>query len=372
MPEPLVPAYGTATLAELVPSLAAAMEVPGFGENVLGIPASDRYVVMMVDGLGDLLLDEEAERAPYLAGLASAAAEFTCGVPSTTATSLTSLGTGLSPGQHGIAGYSFRHPFSGGLLNALTWEDGLSGLDVQPRLTAFERLAKAGVQVSLVVPARFKGTGLTVAGLRGGRVVGVPDENAVGPRVERAAQSAASGAKALVYFYERSLDHTGHARGWRSPEWRAALERVDALATALRATLPDDVRLVVTGDHGMVDVPAAAQMVVETVPDLMAEVDLLAGEARLRQAYTTRPEKVARRWRGVLGEAAWVRTRAEAIDEGWFGPLGYGLAPRFGDVLAAMSGSRALMTLAQPNELALIGMHGSLTAAELRVPLLIG
>ena len=373
MVHPLVPAYGESTLGEVVPSIAAAQGVPGRWENVLGLPEASRYVLLMVDGLGELNLVESSGDAPYLSTVWASPASrgITSGAPSTTATSLTSLGTGLAPGQHGVAGYSFRNPVTGGFLNALAWEEGLSGYDVQPQLTAFERLVAEGVQVSSVCPARFEGSGLTEAGLRGPRFVSVPDEDDLSRRIDWVVQGATAGPRSLVYFYERYLDHAGHGVGWRSDAWRAQLTRVDAMAALLRARLPDDVRLVVTGDHGMIDVPDTHRLVIEDEPDLAAGLDLVAGEGRLRQVYTGEPDAVASRWRDVLGDRAWVRTRDEAVDEGWFGPLGRGMGPRFGDVVAALRGEWAIMTTTQEKEFGLVGMHGSLTALEMRVPLLV-
>lgn len=368
--DPVLPRYDGGALSDLVPSIAAHLGLPG-AQDALGLPAAERWVILLVDGLGRHQLDAAAADAPYLAAAAATGRTITTVAPSTTATALTSLGTGLAPGEHGVAGYTFRNPFGTGLLNALVWEPGLSGLDVQPRLTALERLAKAGVQVARAMPARFAGTGLTEAGLRGGGFVGVVDEADLERRVEQVVDAALAGDRTLVYCYERSLDHTGHNVGWQSPEWSAALRRVDALAAALRAALPGDVRLVVTADHGMVDVPASGQIVVEDVPDLAAEVDLIGGEGRLRQLYTPSPDAVAARWRAVLGERAWVRTRDEAVDEGWFGWVAPQLAARFGDVLVAAGGENAVMSRTFPNEINLVGMHGSLTPAEMLVPLLV-
>ena len=138
----------------------------------------------------------------------------------------------------------------------------------------------------------------------------------------------------------------------------------------LRAALPGDVRLLVTGDHGMVNVPDDSRLVVEDEPDLLAGVTALAGEGRFRQLMTADPAAVADRWRDRLGERAWVRTRTEAIEDGWFGQVSPRLADQFGDVLVAMANDGAVMSRALPKELTLVGMHGSLTAAELDVPLL--
>lgn len=370
MSGPLVPDYGRSTLADLVPAIAAASGVSGW-TDALGLPSAQRWVLLLVDGLGDMNLAAAAEHAPYLASLRGRT--LTSAAPSTTATSVTCIGTGLPPGQHGIVGYSFRHPFAEGALNALAWEPELSGLDVQPRLTAFERLSGSGVQVSSVSPARFEGSGLTTAGLRGARFFGVADETDAEARLNFTTLGAAMGERSLVYHYERSLDACGHALGWQTPEWRATLGEIDAFALRMREALPDDVRLVITGDHGMIDSPNERWVIAEDVPGLCSDLTLLAGEARLVQLYAepAHVDAVAARWRSVLSDRAWVVTRDEAIAAGWFGPVDARIAQRIGDVLVVMRDDWSVMTRSRPGEFSLVGMHGSLTEAEMHVPLLV-
>lgn len=371
--EPLLPDYGISTLAEVVPGIAARLGSRAH-TDVLGLPDAARWVLLMIDGLGAINLAETAERAPFLAAAWASGNHrtITSAVPSTTATSISCLGTGLTPGQHGMVGYSFRSPLDGELLNALTWREGHSGLDVQPQLTMFERLTADGIGVASVSPARFEGTGLTDAALRGARFIGVPDESDVAARVGWASDAAVAGDRTLVYVYERFLDHAGHSSGWRSHEWLDTLTHVDTLARRLRDALPDDVRLVVTGDHGMMDAPRSAWIVAEDEPGLTDDVALIGGEGRFRQLYTPRPEHVAARWADRLGDTAWVRTRDEALDAGWFGPtLARGVRERIGDVLVVMRGDAAVMTTTQPREFGLVGMHGSLTPQEMLVPLVV-
>ncbi|MGC4153948.1 MAG: alkaline phosphatase family protein [Propionicimonas sp.] len=369
MSEPVIPAYGTGTLAELLPAIGAQLGVPG-ASDPLGLPAADRYVVLLIDGLG-WHQREHWDVAPFLSGLAGR--PITCGVPSTTATSITSFGTGLAPGQHGIAGYSFRYPATGQVLNTLQWASGVHPLDVQPQLTYLERLASAGIRTATVGPARFAGSGLTTVALRDGTFLGVADEDDHPQRIDLASDAARGGDRSLVYVYERSLDHTGHGRGVGSLQWRAALARCDELARALRDALPEQTRLVITGDHGMINVPETARLVVEDEPELLSGVGSFAGEGRFRQLYTApgQTESVLRRWQERLGEDAWVVSRRQAFEAGWFGPMNPRVEERFGDVLVAMRGDGAVMTRTLPKEFSLVGMHGSLTAAEMTVPLLV-
>ncbi len=365
---PVVPAYGTSTLADLLPSVGARLAVPGCSD-VLGLPAASRYVVLLVDGLGSVLPDGALTAAPELHRAWPTAIRLTAGVPSTTVTSLSSLGTGLPPGSHGIAGFSFRRPGGADVFNALLWRDDPDPLVVQPHPSLFERATAAGVVATRVLPIRFFGSGLTEAGLRGGRFVAETDDD--GGRIDAVRCAADSGDRTLVYHYVRELDHTGHTLGIGSTAWRRRLALVSTFVGRLRAALSDDVVLLVTGDHGMLDVPGHHRLIAEDDPVLTRGVDLLAGEARFRQLYTSEPDAVADRWATRLGERAWVRTRPRAIAEGWFGTVDPRVADHFGDVVVAMRSDWAVLTTSFPKEHDLVGMHGSLTETEMSVPLLV-
>jgi len=367
----VLPAYGSSSLVNLMPSIGARLAVPGYHADLLGLPEARRYVVVLVDGLGWHLIRRNLRAAPYLASLLGDADPITVAVPSTTATSLTSLGTGLPPGQHGMVGYTSRVPQTREILNALTWESDLVASAFQTRVTFFEQAAEDGVAVSSVALERFESSGLTEAALRGAEFVPFENEREEEQRVELVVSSAGRGERTLVYAYERELDHRGHLNGCESAAWADQLSRIDRLCERMRAALDDDVALIVTGDHGMVDIPAERQILVEDSPDLVAGVSAIAGEGRFRQLYVDDdvPERVAARWSAVLGPRAWIRTRDEAIEEGWFGPVEEDIRERYGHVLVALRDRYAVMTRQFPRELALIGMHGSLTPDEMVVPL---
>ena len=365
-----LPAYGTGSLADILPSIGAHLGVPGAVDR-LGLAAAERYVVLLVDGLGAEQLRTFAEHAPFLAGLPERT--ITSSVPSTTATAVTSLGTGLPPGAHGLAGYSFWYPPIRDVLTTLRWPSGVSGEDVQPQLTYLERLTGAGVECGTVAPAPFARSGLTTAALRGARFWAVGNEADPAARLQLVTSAVEVGDRSVTYCYERSLDHAGHPHGVGSAQWLAALGWADGLARRLREALDDSVRVVVTGDHGMINVPPDARLIVEDHPTLLRDVTALAGEGRLRQLMVAEgtADAVAARWRDALGERAWVLTREEAVADGWFGDLAPRFAGRFGDVLVAMADEGAVMTRRLPRELGLVGMHGSLTPAEMLVPLLV-
>jgi hypothetical protein len=366
---PVMPGYGENSLADLSDSLLASLGVPGAG-NPLGLAPASRVCVLLVDGLGWDLLRAHRSAAPFLAGLMETGCWLTAGFPSTTVTSLGSLGTARPPGQHGLLGYQVRVPETGLLLNALRWDKAIDPVAWQPGSTVFERCAAAGIAAIRVAAGAFRNSGLSVAAMRGADYRAA---DTLGALVARTVSALAEGRPALVMAYTGDLDATGHAWGCTSPAWRFQLGYVDRLVEQLAAVLPAGTALYVTADHGMVDVPASERIDADAVPELRDGVALLAGEGRARHVYAApgATADVLARWQATLGDNAWVVSRDQAVEEGWFGSVAPRAGARIGDVVAAMRGRSAVVaTQAEPRESALVGMHGSLTPDEQRVPLL--
>jgi hypothetical protein len=373
MPQPDI---GIPYLADVVPSVLAAMGVAGFG-NRLSLPEGiSGACVLLVDGLGAELLDTYAADAPVLAGMRGQTLQV--GFPSTTVAGLAALGTGCRSGEHGMVGYSFRLP-AAGMVNALRWRPHPWGADlrdevppekVQPLPTTFERAASAGVAVSVISGAEFDGSGLTRAVLRGGRYVGV---QALGDLA--ASVRAAVNDRGFCYGYHAEVDLLGHLYGPGSTAWRMQLRQVDRLVESVVERLPPGGLLAVVADHGMVAVDTADHVDLDDSEPLLDGVQAIGGEPRARHVYTEdgAQDPVLAAWREILGERAWVVSREEAIAAGWFGErVTDNVRPRIGDVVAAARGTAALVRRnVEPLESSLIGHHGSLTSAEQRVPLLL-
>ncbi|MGI9085329.1 MAG: alkaline phosphatase family protein [Aeromicrobium sp.] len=369
-PAPAAEQYGPQgrhTLAELLPSVGGALGVPGF-TDALGLPEAPRFVVMLVDGLGSHLLREHAASAPFLASL-SGTDDLVCGVPSTTATSLTSLGTGLRAGEHGMVGYTSRVPATGERLNSLTWDQPVVPEQWQPHRTVLELLQDEGVTAAAVNDAKFASSGLTLCSQRGVPFHGV---KSTWERLDVVVDVVESSPHGVVYAYESLLDHTGHAKGCTSQEWRDALTAVDADIAEMRAALPVDTVLLVTADHGMIDLPHDGRFDLDLHPALRDDVVMVAGEARFRHVYTRSgaAEDVAARWSDLLGDRAVVSTQ-EGLDD-WFGPIAPEVRGRIGDVVVASLGDFAVFSSVDfAIEMQMHGFHGSVTEAELMIPLLV-
>jgi len=363
------PGLGARSLGQVIPSVGAAMGLSDF-EDSLALPPAQSYVVLLVDGLGEQNLRRNAADAPYLAGLLDRHAPLVCGVPSTTATSLTSLCTGLDAGRHGLVGYTSRIPGTERLLNALKWDPDVQPEQWQPYPSALARVHAAGAPTAVVNKAEFEGSGLTLCGQRDVAFHGI---DSVWERLD-AVCDLADRPGSLTYCYESELDHTGHGKGCESPQWLEVLRKVDADVARLRDELPTDVALLVTADHGMVDVPQDDRVEVADVPGLLDDVVLLGGEARFRHVYARAgaAADVAARWQAELGGRAVVQTRDEAVDRGWFGAVDEPVMARLGDVMVAATGSHAVLAKRWFHvESKMTGFHGSLTPVEMVVPLLV-
>jgi hypothetical protein len=378
-PDLAVPPYGTATLADVLPGAAAALGVPverdGLPSDPLGLTAAlggaRRVAILLVDGLGADLLRQHADLAPTLSALSSPVGELSAPCPSTTPVSLATLGTGLPPGSHGILGFVTAIPGEDRTLNHVQWRDDPDPELWQARPTVFQQAETAGVPATAVGPYAYAGSGLTRAVYRG---AGYPGAVSHGDLVAQVVDALSLGPKALVYAYIPELDLTGHVRGVDSPSWRAQLALVDAAVGQLVDGLPDDAALLVTADHGMLDVPTETRFDVEAATDLADGVHLIAGEPRARYVHAVpgAADDVLARWREVVGDRAWVAGRDEAVASGIFGPVDGAVADRIGDVVALARGTWAL-TLPQlePGPSRLAAYHGSLTATELAIPLLV-
>ncbi len=376
---PMPPRYGQASLSDVLPGVLAALGVPG-EPDPLGLSADlvgvRRVAVLLVDGLGYRQLGVAAPGAPVLADVAAGRLgrlrEITCGFPSTTPTSLVSLGTGAAPGAHGVLGFTVNVPGTARLLTHIDWLGDPDPRLWQPVPTVFERASAAGITATAVARLEFAGSSLTTAAYGGAGYRGVADVDAL---VTQVLAALAQPAPCLVYGYFGAVDAAGHLAGVGSPQWRDATAAADRLIDRLVAGLPADGALLVTADHGQIVVPAADRFDIDSDPRLAAGVRIVAGEARVRYLHVQpgATDDVLAAWRAVLGPAAWVVPRAEAVAAGWFGPVPEGHLARVGDVVVACRGTHVVLSTARerPSTARMVGFHGSFTAEEMSVPLVV-
>ena len=317
-------------------------------------------VLLVIDGLGWDQITARGARLPAIGALEGSA--ITSVVPSTTAAALTSITTGVAPSQHGLIGYRVR--VDGTVLNALSWHtDGRPAPD--PR--SVQRIAPfRGRDVPVVTKHEFRKTGFTEAHLRGARLVGW---RAVSSLVERCRRLVAE-AEPFVYAYYPGVDEVAHAYGLDDGFFDAEVAFADRLVGDLVSALPEHATVLVTADHGQVGLNRESWLDLGAIGAL---VDAASGDGRFRYLHAVRgaADELEAGAREIHGANAWVRSRDELLADGWLGPdPPMVVRRRLGDVVLAARAPVAFIDPALPGEANLRSAHGSLTAAEMQVPLL--
>jgi hypothetical protein len=364
-PAPVLPDYGGACLDGLVPGL---QRPAGQRPDWLPGPAQTaaQVVLLVLDGLGSEQLGDRPTVAPNLSAMAGR--PITSVVPTTTATALASIALGRPPAAHGLVGYRVKvdGPSGDEVLNVLRWRTSSGDARSFIRPVDFQaHAAFGGRPVPALTRIEFADTGFTAAHLGGARPVWWGAASAIAVDVRR----LLGAGEPLVYAYYDGIDKVAHIYGF-GDYYDAELAAVDRLVGDLAGVLPPGAALVVTADHGQVQVGAS---LIDLAPELLAETDLVSGEARFCWLHA-RPgrkgallEQAQRRY----GDQAWVATCEDLEGWGWFGgrlsPAG---RSRLGDVAVVPHQPVGFVDPKDRGEVRLVCRHGSLTSAEMLVPLL--
>ncbi len=337
----------------------------------LGLGPVRDVLVVVVDGLGAEALASRAGHARTLAGALNRRSRIATGCPTTTAAALTTLATGTDPGTHGIVGYSVLDPDTDRVVNQLHgFDDGGLPPGWQRSATVFTRAAATGVRAYAAGPRHYADSGFTRAVLTGAEYLGA---RTLEHRFDAALDAMAAPGPSIGYLYIPELDQIAHGSGWSSGEWTEALESVDAVVADASRRLGPGGAMLVTADHGILDVPPDRHVLVDEIPGLLDDVRHVAGEPRMLQLHLqpgVDADAVAEFWAARLGRVADVRSREAAIAAGWFGVVDPAVAPRIGDVLVAARSRAAFYDGRTGTGRGMIGQHGAWTDAERIVPLL--
>lgn len=336
--------------------------------NYLALDESRKIALVLIDGLGFNSLKKYQSKFPIF-GVFTEHAPLTSDFPSTTATNLISLGTGVNPGLHGMLGYTTRVPRSGEpgrLLNALKWDERVDPLSWQKVPTLYERAMSEGLSVSHIAEKRYEGSGFTRAGMRGASYLGA---NYIPDMVDKAASAHASDGS-FTYLYLNAVDAAGHSDGVGSEKWLTALESVAQLLTGLAERLPADTQIYLTADHGMLNV--GEKVILGEGNTLLDQVTLIGGEARARHIYLREGSEkdVVAQWREHFGEQVDIFTKSDAHE--LFGrDISEDSLDRMGDLIAVPRNELVLLDPAiASKETKMVGHHGGFTPDEVLIPLL--
>lgn len=364
--EPIVPDYQGANVRGIIPAILG----PTSWQHTLpswmppALSDAEQIVLLVVDGLGWDQLRDHAHVAPTIAGLDGRA--ITTVAPTTTATALTSIATGLTPGEHGVIGY--RVVLAGEVVNMLRWtHDGADRRRSQPPSDIQRYPAFLGETIPVVSPSELCATAFSEAHLRGARPVGFRATSSMPVEIRR----ELAGGERFVYAYYGGVDRIAHERGF-GEYYEAELRDADRLVADILDVLPPGAALLVTADHGQVSV---GENIIVPSDELLAHVALQSGEGRFRWFHARRgaTADLVAAAEQEFGDTGWVRTRQQLIDDGWFGPtVAPPVAARLGDVAVV---AREPVSYHDPDDsgpFELVCRHGSMTSAEILVPLVAG
>lgn len=353
--QPHLPSFGADCVSTLIPQLLSPSGPPPWLADGRRVP-----VVLVLDGLGWGQFDARRALMPVLGEFAGG--PIVTVAPSTTATALTSITTGLTPGEHGIVGY--RMMLGGNVVNSLRWSSTKGDMRAAHPPAEVQPFAPfLGDDVAVVTRRGFEGSGFSVAHLRGTRTYAWSEPSNLAAQCAAAVRSGA----ALVYAYYDGIDHVAHEFGFGEfydDELRLADHLVDRLLEALPAGTP----VVVTADHGQVDVPGP---LITLDADVAAMVRTMSGEARFRWLHA-KPGTADELYAAALeryGDVAWVVTSGEVLAGGWLGPaVSTPVASRLGDVALIPFAPVGFDDPAERIAIELRCRHGSLTIDEMFVP----
>ena len=362
---PVVPAYHDACVTALVPALLEGSAAPTW------LPAkvlqARQILLLVLDGLGWLQLRDRTEVAPTLTDMAGG--PITTVAPSTTAAALTSISTGLPPGEHGVVGYRIAvggssGPPHGEILNALRWSTGNGDARRRHDPRLFQPCEMFGSQRPPVVTrAQFADSGFTAAHLSDTRLFGYADRVGLVDQV----LGAFAREEPFVYAYWDDIDRTAHEFGL-AERYNDELAACDAMVAELLHRLPAGTAVVVTADHGQVHV---GERLIHLPAEVTGLVDGQSGEARFRWLHS-RPgaaSDLLAAAHQAFDHVGWVRSVDEVLSAGWLGDRVTSTARgRLGDVAVVARDPVAFVDPAEASSIELIGRHGSLTADEMLVP----
>lgn len=380
-----LPDYRGGSLVNLMASIAAACGAGASYPPLSGLDAETlaqarNIVLILIDGLGYRHLVRAGGGGALRRHLKG---PMTSVFPPTTASAITTLYTGVAPQQHGLTGWFTYFREVGSVLAVLPFRNrhgggSLKAMGIEPaRLFSAPPLIDTLARPSWVISHQSivdSDYNLFHSG-RAARV-GYDNIRHFFQSIEQTVK--ASGERKYVYAYYPELDGLAHTFGVSSPQVASLLAKIDALFEEFLAAMAGtETVIVVTADHGFVDVKPEETLELDAFPQLAETLVLpLCGESRATYCYV-HPEKTRQFEdcaRELLAPYADLYRSAELIERGWFGlgPPHPRLAERIGHYTLVMKEHYLLKdwVLGERRHVHL-GAHGGVSADEMLVPLIV-
>ncbi len=340
-------------------------------------------VLVLVDGMGMSALGH-----PTVADLrARVRMEIDSVFPATTACAMTTVATGQWPGRHGVPGwwaYLAEHDLP---VTVLPFEERRSGRrlrrhgvhvpDIWPQPSRF---AEAAGGMEMHMPWKYLLSTFNRYLSGRSRTRGYRSSRHAQRRILRRMRAVHGGRteSTVTFWYIPDYDSACHTYGVASSEARTTLEEIRDLLMELAAGAPDDVRVAVTADHGLIDLGEGDRApLFDGDPLLDCLLSMPSGEGRTPHFHVRRgrerelTERVGERSGGRMA----VLSQGEAEELRLFGPepLSDFARRRFGDYVGIALAPFILAHYASAESTALrhVGVHGGMCPDEVRVPLVV-
>lgn len=346
----------------------ARASVSGSGVNSLALKRVRHSVVLLIDGLGLENLEKAGANARYLNSFSKTS--IRCEFPSTTATSIGGFATGVRSDQHGLIGYSVFDRISGSPINLLSgWSDSAAARAFKKQ-SAISEMGHELVYRS-IGPAAYRESGFTELTMSGAEYVSADGIE------ERFLQAFGNFADkpSLTYLYVPELDQIAHRFGVDSNAWLIQLEEIDSLLRKHLVNLGDSVGVLLTADHGVLDVPSTNHFRLDELPQYSELVRYTAGDPRCNFVYAYNETHVASLklvLQRELGNDALVVTPVELAEQGWCNWLSE-TAKSIAPDLVIIWMAKAVgydHRFVKPHHLKMVGQHGGISDVETRVPII--
>ena len=338
--------------------------------NRLALPSVKSACVILVDGLGSVNLRNRSGHAPRMLAALNRDGSIQVGFPSTTATSLSSFSTGDRAGKHGMVGYQIYDRVANEQVNLLTGISTMADASKWQQSKTVSELAKDNaIDCFFVGAAEYENSGFTMATMPAAKY---QPGKSIQDRFDAALTILQTKKRALVYVYIPELDMKAHQFGSKSGEWVEKLEELESELARFQTKLPQNVGVLLTADHGIIDVDHENHIYLDEfdLPELIA----VGGDPRVLYLYFQNPptKAFASSLQDQLGNRVLVATDEQLVEAGWFGEVQEFARDRMPDIFLVSIGEVALYhrDFAKPKSLKMVGQHGSISDQELTVPLL--
>ena len=373
--------------------------------NPLGMPPvydigenSENIIFLLMDGMGFKMLEHAESRfmVPSLDGAFrdSFNGAITSVFPSTTATALTTLNTGLTPQEHGILGYTSYFRNFGSIVNMLRFapisneevslfDGGMEPWMIVPGTTIHERLRKEGISPFMYVSNSIRDNGLSSVVNRGADVV--PHFSASDMFVQLRMNLERKRTGTFHFAYISTPDRIAHMRGPFTEEFAGEVNSIlYSLKTELIEKLDSEVgrktTIIVSADHGHAQVSRANVVDLaknKELSDMLARPPTGDSRAFFMSAREGCTDAIADYFEKYLGNLFSVYRSRDLLHNGI---LGNGTpsaetVDRIGDLVAVAKDDAAfensfLSAIQKSNGAWLEGRHGGLSENEMIVPLI--